>query len=538
MTSPQTTSHFRLLAEIRWQVFRNSLRLKGKIGDLIAKIVLVIVSGVVALTLGISFAVAGYTGLHSGKPNLILLMLWIVCGCWQVLPVVLEGASPGVNFQEVARYPIRFRLFYLVHTAYGLIDPTALLCLTWLGCLGAGMAWARPDWLGYIAALLAAFALVNLMVNRVVFDAVDRILSTRKGKERFLLAVTLLSIAGQFLFYTVVAPNPAPWAKAIKTYLAPLHSLTPPGLAHGFVLDRKPATFLLGMAGMLAEAGIAALILRWFLWRKYRGEVYSEGVVRRTAVQVRPGWILPGLPRTLIPIVEKETRYLIGNAVSVLNFFMVSLMALLFAVSSKFSEIMKTGLSIDQASLYPGLAGFAVLTVGGYAYNSFCHESRGFDRWVLAPTSFRNVIAGKNMVLGAILLANLVVITLVFSIRPGLSWLRVVTVVTGFLYAALTTLGAGNLFAVWSPAGIDYGGLRSRNVSGMAVLGAVTTQFSILGSLGAVMWASTRWGSDWLPVYCFAALAFAALAFYVFSVGYTARYATAHSDVMASRLYS
>lgn len=536
MNSGAMTSHFRLLAEIRWQVFRNTLRLKGKLGDLIAKIIVGILSGAVALTLGITFAVAAYTGVHSGKPKLFILLLWIVCGCWQLLPVALEGASPGVNFQEVARYPIRFRLYYLVHTAYGLIDPTALLCLTWLGCIGAGMAWARPGWIGYIAALLAAFALVNLMVNRVVFDALERILSTRRGRERFLLAVILLSVAGQFLFFMVVAPNPGRWGRALKAWLLPLHDLTPPGFVYRFVIDGQAASFLVGTTAMLAEAGVAALILRWFLWRKYRGEIYSEGVVRRTAVQVRPGWTLPGLPKTLVPIVEKEARYLIGNAGAFINFFTISLMALLFAVSSKFSEIMSVGLRIDTESLYPGLAGFAVLTVGGFAYNSFCYESRGFDRWVLAPISFRQVILAKNMVLAAILLANLLFITLVFSIRPGLPLLRVATVVTGVFYAGLTTLGAGNLFAVWSPAGIDYGGLRSRNVSGMAVLGAVTTQFSILGSLGAVMWASTRWGSDWLPVYCFTGLALAALAFYVFSVGYTARYATMHSDVMASRL--
>jgi len=532
-----TTSHFRLLAEVRWQVFRNSLRRKGKLGDLIAKIIVAVLSGTVALSLGVTFAVGAYTAVHSGKQKLIVMLLWVVCVCWQVLPVALEGASPGVNFQEVARYPIRFRLYYLVHTAYGLLDPTALLSLTWLGCIGAGMAWARPSWIVYIIVLLVAFALVNLMVNRVVFDALERILSTRRGKERFLLGVTLLAIAGQFLFYLVVAPNPGRWGQALKTWLLPLHDLTPPGLVFRFVLDGRLATFLLGVVGMLAQAGVAALMLRWFLWRKYLGEVYTEGVVRRTAVQVRPGWTLPGLPKTLVPIVEKEARYLVGTASAAINFFTVSLMGLLFAVSSKFGEIMKVGLSIDAASIYPGLAGFAVLVIGGYAYNSFCHESRGFDRWVLAPVNFQQVILGKNLVLGAILLANLLFITVVFSIRPGLSLLRVATVISGVLYAGLTTMGAGNLFAVWSPAGIDYGGLRSRNVSGMAVLGAVTTQFTILGSLGAVMWAATRWGSDSLPLYWFATLALAALAFYLFSVGYAARYAAAHSDVMASQLY-
>jgi hypothetical protein len=288
---------------------------------------------------------------------------------------------------------------------------------------------------------------------------------------------------------------------------------------------------------MVLEAGAAALILRRWLWRKYRGEVYSESAARRSAVQVRPGWRLPGLPATLVPILEKETRYLIGNPGAFLNLFTVCLLSVVLALSPKFTEVMSVGLRIDPASYYPGLAGFAVLTVGGFAYNSFCYEARGFDRWVLAPIHFRHVILAKNLVLGSILLANVLFVTVVFSIRPGLEWERVATVVAGVCYAGLTTLGAGNLFAVWSPAGIDYGGLRSRNVSGMAVLGAVTTQFAIIGSLGAVIWASTRWGLDWLPLYCFSVLALAAAAFYAFSVGYAARYATAHSDEMAARLH-
>ncbi len=130
------------------------------------------------------------------------------------------------------------------------------------------------------------------------------------------------------------------------------------------------------------------------------------------------------------------------------------------------------------------------------------------------------MIVAKNIVLGAILLANVLFMTVLFSIRPGLPLLRVATVITGVAYGGLTTLGAGNLFAVWSPAGIDYGGLRSRNVSGMAVLGAVLTQFTILGSLAGVMWASARWGAEALPLYCFATLAVVAMAFYLFSVGF------------------
>src|SRR5262249_46441452 len=156
-------------------------------------------------------------------------------------------SSPGMNFQEVARYPIRFRLYYLIHTAYGLLDPTALLCITLLGCMGAGIAWARPDWMGYTGALLTAFALVNLMMNRVIFDALERILSTRRGREGFMLVVGLLAACSQLVIYTVVAPNPARLGQAAKTWLLPLHSLTPPGLFYSFVLSPRPWTFVVGM---------------------------------------------------------------------------------------------------------------------------------------------------------------------------------------------------------------------------------------------------------------------------------------------------
>ena len=74
--------------------------------------------------------------------------------------------------------------------------------------------------------------------------------------------------------------------------------------------------------------------------------------------------------------------------------------------------------------------------------------------------------------------------------------------------------------------------------SELGVLGAVLSQLVMLGLLILIFYAVARWDLGWLAqMSMLMLLDVAAFAFYLFSLDYTARYATAKHDVMASRLY-
>jgi ABC-2 type transport system permease protein len=320
----------------------------------------------------------------------------------------------------------------------------------------------------------------------------------------------------------------------LKTWLAPLVHYSPPGLLYAGL---KGALFP-AVLGLLLQAAVFGLLLLPLLRRKYLGEVTAETAAPRAAVQVQPGWQLPGLPPLLSAMLEKEVRYLLGQSQAALGFLMVPFMAVMAALGTQVQKFLATIFRVNSDSLYPGLAGFLVLTCSSWAYNSFCFEGHGFDRWVLAPVRFRQVILAKNLMLGALILGNFVLITAVLSLSPGLAAARVATVSAIVVFAMIVTISTGNFFAVWSPSGVDYEGMRSRKVSELGVLGAVLSQFVILALLALIFYAVARWELDWLPQMGLLLLLDAgALAFYLFSLDYTARYATAKHDVMASRLY-
>src|SRR6266481_2765692 len=148
------------LLRVRWLVFRNGMRSKMKKTGLFWDILSYSIMGVAVLGTSVFFGFAGY---QAGKKNELLVFqvaLWIIFIVWQVIPVVMEGASPGLNFAEVARYPIPFKLYFLLASAYGLFDLAAIAGCVWLTVAWTAMLIVNPDLaLQFIPALLLFVAL-------------------------------------------------------------------------------------------------------------------------------------------------------------------------------------------------------------------------------------------------------------------------------------------------------------------------------------------------------------------------------------------
>lgn len=528
-------SQVAVLARARWQMLRNSVKRTGGWADLAAQVVFVLVVGAAASAFGLMLGFGAYR--LASRPDRVAnlqILFGVVCGLWQLMPLVGEAASPGLNFRELARYPIPFRTFYTLHTLYGLLDPAALIAILWFAFVATGVMLARPEWIWPLLVAGTAFLAVNLMLQRVVFDLLERFTATRKGRERFLTAIVVLGMGFQFGFMALMGGDPASGFKRLKTWLDPVMRYSPPALLY----DALSGQLLPSTMAMLAQAVIFGLLLLPLLWRKYLGEMIAETAAPRAAVQVQPGWQLPGLPPVFSAMLEKEVRYLLGQSQAAMGFLMIPCFAVMVAMGNFVQKYLATVFRLKTDSIYPGLAGFLVLTTSSWAYNSFCFENHGFDRWVLAPVRFRQVILAKNTMLASLIMGEFVLITAVLSISPGLPLARVGLVSATVIFALLTTIATGNFFAVWSPSGVDYNGIRTRKVSELGVLGAVLSQFTILGLLFLVFYASSHWNLGALAeTGLLLLLIVAAVGYYLFSLGYASRYATAKSDVMASRLY-
>jgi ABC-2 type transport system permease protein len=545
-------SHLLLLAELRWNLFRNSLRLPGGRYEVLARIVVTALASVVALTFGALFAGGGYVAFARGRPQLLGVMLWAVLLAWQLLPLLLEATTHGVNFRQIARYPITFRLYCLLDTAYGLLDTMAMLGMFCLACLWGGAVVAKPEVGWRLAALLAAFTAANLLFSRVLFAFLERLLSTRRGRELFMLATLLLMFA-PYAFFAVARPSDlgprrdspaaleraqgrrpprqqeADWRLRVRARAVAADSVSPAGLVRDAAFARRFSETLPAWLGLSAWLATAALILRRQLLLRYRGEVFSESPVIRTAVQVEPGWRLT-TQEALSAVLEKELRYTWREPVMLMNFLGTPLMAAFFALSTPFQQVMRTGLRIDADQVYPGLAAFSILSVGSRVYNQFCHDSYGFQRWCLAPVAMRVVVVGKNLVSAATVLANFLLVTALISTGHAIPPAKLAQTALAFAFALVVTTAAGNLFSVHAPVAIEYASTRSRNVSGVAILGIVAIQF-LIGALVFLAFWLERW--QWLGL---AGLLAAAIIAYRWSLDYAARYAETHSEVIAGKL--
>ncbi len=524
-----------VLAQARWQVLRNSLRLRRKRFELAANVAVALIGAVIALTVGTGLGVAAYFSLITGRAGRLSLLVWYVFSLWQLGPVVVEGASPALNFREIARYPISFRLYCLLHTAYGLLDPAALLCLSWLGCIWVGVTLARPGWADRAFLLFVVFAAVNLVFNRVCIGLVERVMSTRRGRERLMLAALTVAFLSQVFIYVIVARVPKQRLAAAVRQVGVVHRVSPPGLAiRGITGDLGVEAALLGLA---AYGAAAALVLRWQLWRNYRGEPLSETPVVRGAVQVQPGWKLPWLDDSASAIVEKELRYALRDPRTLIGFFTAPVMAVIAALSTEVvRKIFAEGLRLSSAPLYPLILGYALLSLGTLSYNSFCYESRGFQFWQMSPVALRRVVVVKNAVLGSLLLINYFVVTLLFQVGPGLTLAQALTTGAAFVYAALAILGGGNLLSVRYPMRVEYGTMSTKKASSVAILFSLGAQVTILASVWLVFYLTARFYLDRLPLAAFAVLTLASLRFYLFSLAYASEYASVRGEEIAAEL--
>ena len=325
-------AHFRLLAEVRWQVFRNSLNAGFKKLEAVVRVLTWIIGASTVAICSLLFAMAGYF-VFIGKPFVIGILLWMLFLLWQLMPLLLEGSVPALDFRDLARYPIRFRLFYLMSVAYGLLDPAAMTCATWLMSLGVGIILRSPRSALPVVVFFGLFGLCNLLLNRIVFGWLRRITATRRNREILVAVGVLLLLVFQFSFWTLVPKlENGDGKKRIAPVIRAVHANSPMGIASAAVSQpRKNGLLALGVLG--GTCGVFGLLLYRQLRPMYLGEMQSESVVRSGAIQVEPGWEFPFAGPQLSAMVEREVRYFFResrlwvNQISIWTFVLIAAMA-------------------------------------------------------------------------------------------------------------------------------------------------------------------------------------------------------------------
>ena len=490
--------------------------------------------GAFVLSSSIGLGLATYFVLHSGRPHVLDLMLWAVFFFWQLLPLLFEGYSPGLNFRELARYPISLRLYFFLNAAYGLFDPAAITALLWLFSMWLGVLLARPGWALPAAIYFLIFAALNVLCNRIVIGVLERFQSTRRGRERVAAILLILMLVPQFFNFALQGWIRTPrfhFPRWTQELMAQVDRFSPPGIiTQSLVVFDAQALLLVAL--LCAYTWLAC----WLLWRRlravYQGEIYAETFKVQRELKVKLGWRLPGLDDKLSAIFEKELRYLRQNP------RLLALMAnpvILFAI-----VVLGPGrrfLSFAHpAGLLAGFAGLLALSVTNLSGNVFGLESSGFGRWLLSPLPLRKVMLAKSLTQGAIVTALYLAGAAVVLGMGNISWTMFAAITAGFLSILTILLGAGNVISVYWPKRIEPTQMTSRLVSQAAGLAAMLITLALAAPAGLIVLAAWYWNLDWLPLVAGLAGLAASLKIYSWLLTWATRHAHDHLEELAGTL--
>lgn len=515
----------------------NSLRNRSRESELALGVIGFALLGLFVFGCGIGFFFGAMAGVQAGEVWVLGMLLWVVFIIWQLTPILFEGYSPGLNFREIARYPVPFRVYYLLNLGYGLIDPAALTGLLWLAAVWMGITVARPPWTLFAAIGLLAFALLNLFCNRILVGLLDRFQSSRKGRERIVVFLLVLMLAPQVI--QVLAYNWRRVAGAIPSrtllgFFAPVNHVLPPALVADFISSHGISR-LLPLLLLAVYGALLALLLQSQAKKIYFGEIYSESHVAGAQLKVRPGWKIPGVDDTLVAIAEKELRYVRQNSrllVQLLYPFII--FPLLFLGRGPAAAFFHT--KSAAAGPLGFLAAFLLLSVGNLGYNIFGMDQEGFGRWLLSPIPLEKVIAAKNIA-HATLFLGMYLLVAAFSVALSrISLLSVGTITIGFLGLLIVQFCAGNMISAHWPRKVDLTRMSSRTTSNAAGFASLLVTLPSALLVGGVILLGAYSGLPWLPLVAALVFLLVALRFYFYFLGRVSSYLYDHLEEMGAAL--
>lgn len=521
LRGPANAELFAAIAQLRWRLFVNSLRtVRGRL-ELVSRAFIGLMMGGLAIGGAIGLTFAGYFGVREQQSLYIAAPLVAIFLFWQLYPVLGVATSVPFEFGSLLRFPMRFSSFYLLSFAYGLFDPSSLVCLFWLLGLLSGIAVALPSLAIWSLPVLFLFALVNVLLTRATFVWLERWLARRKTRELLGAMLFILIISVQFL-----AQFAARWGGRHIHGFSHMESalfiakILPPGVASLAILDGlrgdTTAAFI-----ELAALGIYALAFAAFLGVRLHAQFLGENLSETMApVRVQGGrkirvpWKLPGLPGPIAAIFEKESRYLMRSGPMLFTFVMPLFILVMFRFLP--GKNGNSGFLTRAPDLaFPIGAAYALLILTNLVYNAFGADGPGIQLYLTAPVRLRDVLLAKNLthsVLLAIEISAVLLLTIFLYSPPDPA--IVFATIMGLCFALPLNIAAGNLMSVYSPRKYDFAMFGRQRATGATAFVSLGVQALVMGIAALVVVAARLLHRMWLAGVIFIPLA--VIAFFVY----------------------
>lgn len=544
-----------LVARLRWNLFRNSLRtMKGRLEAVSIGFVWLMMSGLI-FGGGAAMGIVAYILVSHGLERYLPFLPWIVFLFWQLNPLLTAAVGVQFDFTNLLRFPLRFGSFFVLSLAYGLFEPGAVGSVVWLFCMSVGIGVARPALFPWALLVAGIFALMNLLLARAVLTWLDRWLAQRRTREVMGLLFLLFILGFQFIGPIIQRlqnrhfhPNQS-WIPAAMS----VASFFPPGFA-GRALVRSVEGSMLPAAFALLMICAYALVFYWLLRARlvaqYRGELISEttaasrpsssGVSRARAVgTAHASWNIPFVSSGVAAVFEKEIRYARRNGLMLLNLITPIFVVLIFSLNIQMAHDAKGMQFLHRAGplVFPVGVAFVVLVQMNFAFNSLAFDGAGVQFLFLSPVPFRDILAGKNLFLFAITLLESFImwcfVTYLFA-PPPLAILA--ATIAALVYVNLATFAIGNIFSLCFPRKFDFGAFRQKRLAGVTMAVGMAVEVALFGSCALVFMFALALDFPWAAILAFILLAIAAAAGYDYSLKRMDKLALDHRETLTAEL--
>jgi ABC-2 type transport system permease protein len=544
--SRETRGQFAAIALVRWQLFVNSLRtLRGRF-EMVSHIFVALAFTIVGLGGALGMGIASYFFVSQGKIELLAILLWVIFLSWQLIPLMATAFTENVDSSNLLRFPLSYPSYFLIRMVYGAFDPvTAIGCL-WLVAIALGVSIADPPIFVWAAIVLFAFAMINILLGRMIFSWIERWLAQRRTREIIGVLFFLFIIGFQFIgpLVTRYEKKGTPAVARFVDQILPAERLLPPGVAAAAIAQstRAPAAAV-GALGLLLVYGVAFFgLLNIRLRAQFLGENLSESTAqKRTVLGKRTaryaGWAVPGLPGPFAAILEKEFRYLLRSGPMLFTLVMPVVILVIFRVTPGNSG--KGGSLLMHAPdfAFPAGAAYALLILTNLIYNNFGPDAVGVQFFFASPVRLREVLMAKNLAHSAVVAIEIVLVYLgvCFLYRAPSIGVTLATL-AGILFALPVNLAIGNLLSITSPKKIDFGTMGRQKASGATQLAAFGSQAALFGIAAVVFLIARYFGKIWLASILFLILAGVAFLVYWLLLNRAEQMALDRREVMIAEL--
>lgn len=529
---PSSIAQFRAIAWLRLQLFVNAFRRRGGKAEVVARIVLFPLVAVFAVGPVVVAGAAAYFAVHTDTEWVLSLLMWAIFAAWIFVTAASTLQPPPVDLTLLLRFPMRFRSYVVTRFFFGLLATPNVIGSLSLACAAIGVGIARPSLFPWAAMVLAAYALMMVLLLRMVMLWLERWLAQRRTREILGVAFTLFFLSSQYLSVRMQTlghsrrgrhdggPNflqliMAKYALLLFAYraLKPVAEALPPALAARSIASFANGAFLPATGALGGVVAFAALFTALFALRlrgEFRGENFNESPTRdaqrtRDRTNPRRGFRIGGLPPAVAAVVEKELRYLARGPSMLLGVMTPLVLVGIYANRMGSFEL-----------LLPAAMAYTMFSMVPMLYNVLGQDAAGSQLYLLSPTPIRSVFAAKNLVLSALICTVALAAALLVSWSHPPSAAIMVGTAMWFAFVLFTNLSFGNFRSIMAPMKVDMGKIQRRQ--GTSQVSALIVIAVLVGSLAAglvLLWVCRYIGYIWAAPTILAAMASAAFLMYL-----------------------